>query len=201
MGVLTRWRGGFTTMMVIAIAVVLEVFDLTDEASRHWSADHAFTTSTVAGLLVLAITVLVINQLLRIQQVKDRARATTAQAVIVLGQAGRAARAVSSARNGSDERAAASDEVRTYLTMLLIAAPVLIDSAAPRAFLERAQHLAAVLARALAAADKTPAPTEPVGDAVGRLRAAATPLLKMLSPAERTATGADDVVGSGQPRP
>ncbi len=202
-GVVKRWQDGFATVVVIAVTVILAVLDLTDEASRRWSADHAFTTSTVASLLVLAITVLVVNQVLRIRQDKDRAQATAAQAAIVLAQAARARKAVSGAADGSDQRQAASEEVRAYLTMLLIAAPILIDSPVPRAFLERAQQLAAVLARTLAAVDKTPAApaqsADSLGDAFGRLRTAATPLLQVLTPAQRTATGADDVAESGQP--
>jgi uncharacterized membrane protein YcjF (UPF0283 family) len=192
-------------VVVIAIIVVLAVLDLTDGAARHWSADHAFTNSAVAGLLVLAFTVLVVNQVLRIRQVKDRAQVTAAQAAIVLAQAARAAQAVSSAADGSGERDAATDEVRTYLTMLLIAAPILIETAVPRAFLERAQQLAAVQARTLAAIGRTPsqapASTNAVGDALSRLRAAAAPLLALLTPAQRTATGADDIGGAGRPNP
>jgi len=145
---------------------------------------------------VLAITVLVINQVLRIRHVNDRAKATASQAAIVLGQARRAAGSVSSATKGSDERAAAVEEVRTYLMMLLIAAPVLIDSPVPRAFLEQGQKLAAVLASARVASDKNsgaPPADDRLGEALGRLRSAAAPLLEVLSPAQRAATGADDV--------
>jgi hypothetical protein len=80
--------------------------------------------------------------------------------------------------------------------MLLIAAPVLIEISVPRAFLEEAQQLAAVLASTLAALSKRPAEEggsiARLDDAVGRLRAAATPLLQILTPAQRAASGADD---------
>jgi hypothetical protein len=196
--VLKYWRSGSTTVVVVAITVVLVILDLTQEALRHWWADHAFTTSTVGGLLVLAITVLVVNQVVRIRQFRDEAQAIAAQSAILLAQAGRAARAVSSAADGSGERDAASEEVRTYLTMLLIAAPVLIEISVPRAFLEDAQQLGAVLASTLAAIRTTPpeelTSIDRLGDAVARLRAAATPLLQILTPAQRAAAGADDTV-------
>jgi hypothetical protein len=183
-------------VLVVAITALLAVLDLTVETARHWAAEHAFTTSTVSGLLVLAITFLVVNQVVKIRQYRDEAQAIAAQSAILLGQASRAARAVSSAGDGSDERDAASEEVRTYLTMLLIAAPVLIEISVPRAFLEQAQQLGAVLASTLSAVPKNPAgegiSIARLDDAVGRLRAAATPLLQVLTPAQRAAAGADD---------
>jgi hypothetical protein len=194
--VLKYWRSGIPTVLVIALTALLAVLDLTDEASRHWATDHAFTTSTVAGLLVLAITVLVVNQVVKIRQYRDEAQAIAAQSAILLAQASRAARAVSSAADGSDERDAASEEVRTYLTMLLIAAPVLIEISVPRAFLERAQQLGAVLASTLSAVPQCPAGERGsiarLDDAVAGLRAAATPLLQILTPAQRAAAGAGD---------
>jgi hypothetical protein len=183
-------------LVVVGVTVILVVLDLTEGQLRHWWADHAFTTSTVGGLLVLAITVLVVNQVVKIRQFRDEAQAIAAQSAILLAQAGRAARAVSSAADGSGERDAASEEVRTYLTMLLIAAPVLIEISVPRAFLEQAQQLGAVLASTLTAmpnkSGEAVVSTDPLGDAVKRLRAAATPLMQILTPAQRAAAGADD---------
>jgi hypothetical protein len=194
--VLKYWRSGIPTVLVIAITALLAGLDLTDGASRHWATEHAFTTSTVSGLLVLAITILVVNQVVKIRQYRDEAQAIAAQSAILLAQASRAARAVSSAANNAEERDAASEEVRTYLTMLLIAAPVLIEISMPRAFLEQAQQLGAVLASTLAAVPKNPA-GEPgsivrLDDAVAGLRAAAGPLLQILTPAQRAAAGAGD---------
>ncbi len=193
---LKYWSSGIPTILVIAITALLAVLDLTDGSARHWAANHAFTTSTVAGLLVVAITVLVVNQVVKIRQYRDEAQAIAAQSAILLAQASRAARAVSSAADGSAERDAASDEVRTYMTMLLIAAPVLIEIPMPRAFLEKAQQLGAVLASTLAAVPQKPAgevgSIARLDDAVKGLRAAATPLLQILTPAQRAAAGAGD---------
>lgn len=196
MDVLKYWRSGIPTVLVVAITGLLAVLDLTDETARHWAAEHAFTTSTVSGLLVLAITVLVANQVVKIRQYRDEAQAIAAQSAILLAQASRAGRAVSSAAEGPDERDAASEEVRTYLTMLMIAAPVLIEISMPRAFLEQAQQLGAVLASTLTAVPKNPAgelgSTARLDEAVEGLRAAAVPLLRILTPAQRAAAGADD---------
>jgi hypothetical protein len=66
-----------------------------------------------AGILVLGITVLIVDQVMRMRQLRDRSRATAAQAAIVLLQATRATQTASDALRGSGDRATASDEVRT----------------------------------------------------------------------------------------
>jgi hypothetical protein len=104
-------------------------------------------------------------------------------------QATRSAQAVSSALDGSGDRDAATDGFRTYMMMLLMGAPVLIDDPTARRFLEQAQYLGALLARALSAMDKSPAGAaaqgKGLGDAVQQLQNAAAPLLQLLSPAVR----------------
>ena len=100
---------------------------------------RAFTTDAIAGLLVVLITVLIVNQVLRLRQQRDRFRATAAHAALLLSQANRATRAVLACATSAD-RTAASDELRTYMIMLMIGAPILIDSKIPRALLEDAQR-------------------------------------------------------------
>jgi hypothetical protein len=162
----------------------------------------------VGGLLVLLITVLVVDQVVSIRQLNDRARAIAAQAAIVVTQARRTAQAVSQAVNphdGQGDRDAAVDEFRTYMMMLLVAAPVLIDAKVSRDFLEQAQVLGAELAKALAETAKpadgaadgaADAPARRAGtgkvstarlnEAVQRLREASTPLLQVLDPETRS---------------
>ena len=97
--------------------------------------------------------------------------------------------AVSQALAGSGERDAAGDEVRTYMMMLLVGAPVLIEATVSRNFLEQAQSLGGEMARALAATARTPGqvsyPTARLDDAVQQLRTASTPLLQVLDPETR----------------
>ena len=81
------------------------------------------------------------------------------------------------------------------MLMLLVSAPVLMDDPVARHFLEDAQHLGAVMAGALTAADKPPggaaapsgaaAPKDGLDEAIRQLRHAADPLLRLLSPAVR----------------
>jgi hypothetical protein len=137
-------------------------------------------------LLVLLITVLVADQVIRLSQINARARAVAAQAAIVVNQAIRSAQAVSGALAGSGDRDVAGDEFRTYMMMLLVAAPVLIDAKVSRNFLEQAQALGGEMARALAATAKKHGqasyPTVRLDDAVQRLKTASTPLLQVLDP-------------------
>ncbi len=189
------------------ITLTLVVGELTNAGQRRWWAAHPLTTDTVAGLLVLLVTVLVVNQLLNRRQARQRGHAVAAQAAIMVAQATRSAKAVSSVIDGSGDRGAASDGFRTYMLMLLIGAPVLIDDPVARRFLEQAQHLGGVMAGTLAvivrstagaavASDATggaAVPSDRLGDAMQQLQDAAAPLLLLLNPAMR-----DSIQGIGR---
>ena len=107
---------------------------------------------------------------------------------MVAGQALRATRTLNGALSGEGERDAAADELRTYMTLLLISAPVLMDAAVTRTFLTESQKHAGELARALSATasgdhpDDLEARLTAAGD---RVRAAAQPLLTMLGDDQR----------------
>lgn len=193
---LTGWRGWLAAVLVTLATIVLVSLDVAETRLRRWWLGHALTTDTVAGLLVLLITVLVANQVIRRRQLSDRSRAVAAQAAIMMAQAARSSRAVSSVLDGSGDREAASDEVRTYMIMLLVGAPVLIEARVSRDFLEQAQHLGGEMTRMLVAtpgaAAPGPAPADRLDDAVGRLRAASAPLLRMLNPEERVAAAGQE---------
>lgn len=191
---LSRWQGGLGALIVTLVACALVILDLTDEGLRGWWAEHALTTGTVSGLLVLLITVLVADQVVKLRQINERARAVAAQAAIVTGQAIRSSQAVSQVLAGSGNHEAAGDEFRTYMMMLLVAAPVLIDARTSRAFLEQAQTLGGELVRALAAARPGGhggyAPGR-LDDAVRQLKNASAPLLQSLDPETQQAVRGD----------
>ena len=196
---LSRWQGGSAAIVITLLAWALVIGDLADDGMRRWWDGHALTTDAVSGLLVLLITVLVVDQLVSRRQFNDRARAVGAQAAIILGQAMRASRVVAQAMAegaGPGDREAAGDEFRTYMIMLLVGAPVLIDAKVSRDFLEQAQALAGEMARVLgatAAAHNRPALPDPrLEAAVQQLRAASTPLLQVLDPETRIAVGGED---------
>lgn len=188
---------------VLAGGGVLVGLDATDGGIRRFFAQEALVTDVVSGVLVLLFTLLVVDQVVRRRALRARAKAVAAQVAIVLAQGVRTADAASGLDAGSGDRRAALDEQRTYMLMLLVAAPVLIDSPPARRFLESAQSLAGTVARLLV-------PDLPAGvlrllpndldAAAAALRASAIPLLAALSPSERTAVGEPDE-GSGEEAP
>jgi hypothetical protein len=192
-----RFLGWPPAVLATLITAGLVVGELTDAGLRRWWATRPLTTDTVAGLLVLLITVLVVNQLLNRRQSRQRGHAVAAQAAIVAAQAARSAQAVSALADGSGARDAASDGFRTYMLMLLTGAPVLINDPTARHFLEQAQYLGGLMARTLAVIDKSPkgttVPADDLQNAVRQLQSAAAPLLQLLTPTVR-----DAINGIGQ---
>jgi hypothetical protein len=192
-----RFLGWPPAVLATLITVGLVVGELTDAGQRRWWATRPLTTDTVAGLLVLLITVLVVNQLLNRRQSRQRGHAVAAQAAIMAAQAARSAQAVSALADGSGDRDAASDGFRTYMLMLLTGAPVLINDPIARHFLEQAQYLGGLMARTLEVIGKSPkgtaVPDDGLQDAVRQLQSAAAPLLQLLTPAIR-----DAINGIGQ---
>jgi ABC-type phosphate transport system auxiliary subunit len=192
--VLSRWQGGLGALVVTLVACALVILDLADDGLRHWWAEHALTTGIVSGLLVLLITVLVADQVVKLRQINERSRVVAAQAAIVTSQAVRAAQAISQILTDAGNREAAGDEFRTYMMMLLVAAPVLIDAKTSRAFLEQAQSLGGEMVRALASVRSGGAGGYSPGrldDAVRDLKAASSPLLQVLDPETRSAVRGD----------
>jgi len=163
---------------------------------RRWWAGHAMTTDVVGGLMVLLITVLVVDQVVLLRQINDRSRTVAVQAGIMVSQASRTAQAISATMDGAGDRDAAAEELRTYIMMLLAVAPVLIDAKMSRAFLEQAQRLGGVMARALNVISASTGQQDSVAGqldaAVQALKSASTPLLANLDPAMRAAVTQED---------
>jgi len=193
---LSRWLGGLAAAAVALVACVLVILDLTDTGLRRWWDAHALTTDTIAGLLVLLITVLVVDQVVRLRQGNSRARAVAIQVAILTTQANRAAQAVSQVLAGSGDRDMAYEEFRTYTMMVLAVAPVLIDARTSRNFLERAQDLDAAMARALSLLATAPGQEKflaaRLDDTMQALKSASTPLLQNLTPERQSAVRGDN---------
>jgi hypothetical protein len=197
--VLSRWVGGLAATVITLLTGVLVILDVNDEAMRRWWDVHALTCDTVSGLLVLLITLLVVDQVVSLRQINARARAVAAQAAIIMTEAMRASRAVDQATaKGADpgDHDTAADELRTYMMMLLVGAPVLIDEKVSRAFLEQAQVVAAEMAHALGVRARSPRPgtlaDKRLDNAVQQLRAASTPLLQVLDSETQAAVRGDE---------
>jgi hypothetical protein len=182
-----EWAGAAA---VTILAVALAVLDILDGAVHRWWAEHAFTNSLVSGLLVLLVTVLVADRVVHARQLRDRSRAIAAQAAIVLTQAVRTVQLADAVLDGTGNTEAAGDALQSYGTMLLIAAPLLIDATMSRTFLEAAQRLAGELVRALHAHRRGTAGDAErtrLDQAVDRLRGVAQPLMAILTPEQREA--------------
>jgi hypothetical protein len=177
----TRWQGWAAAIVVTLGTVALVMLDVDDSGFRHWWVNHAFTTDTVAGVLVVLLTVLVVNQLVRRRQILDRSQAVAAQTAIVVTQAARTCQAVSASLDGSGDKDAANDAFRTYMTMLLASAQVLIEERLSRTFLEEAQRLAAEMARALAGRGSAGDNKHRLDESLSQVRAAAQPLVQPLN--------------------
>ncbi len=193
---LSRWLGSLAAATVALVAGVLLILDVTDVGLRRWWDDHALTTDTVAGLLVLMITVLVVDQVVRLRQGNSRARAVAVQAAILMTQANSAAQAASRLLAGTGDRDTAYEEFRTYTMMLLAIAPIVIDANPTRNFLEQAQHLETELALALSVLAMPPGqgdfPPARLNDAIEALKSASTPLLQNLTPEMRSVVRRED---------
>jgi hypothetical protein len=193
---LSRWLGGLAAATVALVACVLVILDLTDAGLRRWWDAHALTTDTLAGLLVLMITILVVDQVVRLRQGNSRARAIAIQVAILMTQANTASRAVSQFLAGSGDRDMAYEEFRTYTMMLLSVGPVLIDARTSRNFLERAQDLDAAMAQALSVLATAPGqetfPAPRLDDTLQALKSTSTPLLQNLTPELRSAVRGDN---------
>jgi hypothetical protein len=192
----SRWLGWLAAAAAALVACVLVVLDLTDAGPRRWWDDHALTTDTIAGLLVLMITVLVVDQVVRLRQGSSRARAVAIQVAILTTQANIASRAVSRVLAGSGDRDAAYEEFRTFTMMVLSVAPILIGARTSRNFLERAQDLDGAMAQALSVLTTVPGQEKSVADQLDDtlqgLKSASTPLIQNLPGEMRSAVRGDD---------
>ncbi len=99
-----HWRGWLAALAATLVTAGLVAAEIDDAGMRHWWSGHALTTDTVSGLLVLLITLLVVNQVVRRRQLRDRSQAIAAQAAIMMAQADRASSAGSADDQPSSEQ-------------------------------------------------------------------------------------------------
>lgn len=189
---LRQWLAWSWALIVMVVTAVLVILDISDRAVHHFWSQHSFSSSVLSGLLVLLLTVLIVDRVARRRQERNQSRAIGAQAAIIVAQAARAVDAIKTASPAAEDRDAAGEELRTYMQMLLVSAPVLIDAALPRTFLESAQRLAAQLYRTLREDGKQPPPKTTLDAGVKQLQADAAPLLEALNRQQRVAVTSDD---------
>jgi uncharacterized protein involved in response to NO len=188
--VLNRWQAWSAALTVTVITALLVILDISDRSvHRYWSR-HSFTSSVLAGVLVLLLTVLLVDRVVASRELKNQSRAIGAQAALIAAQAQRAVQAVTQNLDGKSQGSDATTEVQTYTVVLSISASLFINSSITRAFLEDAQRLAAELIRALRpsdGADSAARAKQRLDQAVARLRRSAKPMLAALNEQQRAA--------------
>jgi hypothetical protein len=183
-----------TTIAVTPVLLTLVVLDVADRGVRGWFDTHAFTSDVLTSILVLLITVRVVAA----RRQRERGLVIAAQSAIISRQARRTLDLVRETLTSPDNRETATDELRTYMAMLLVSAPVLMEAATARAFLESAQRLAALMSQTLEH-DSVRRSVGPRLDAAAQaMRDAVTPLLATLDHAQlRAVESVDD--GDSEP--
>jgi hypothetical protein len=166
-----------------------------------WWIDHPFTTAVVTGLLVLLVTVLIADRVIERRRLKERSRGIAAQAALVYAQAARACEAVrplleSDSVADEDAEGEATEQVRTYALIVMIAVPTLIDASSTRTFLETAQGLGTELGAALTRhrrGESGAQLADRIDAGLSTLREVARPLADLLDPRLRAAVEGQDV--------
>ncbi len=192
----TRFRRVAAEAVALGL-VALVACDLWIVGFRTWWDRHSLTGSVVSSLLVLAVTALIVDEVVANRQRRDRAVTVAVQGLIVFGQARRAYDAISA--SGVDQLGAngASEELRTLAVMLLAASPSLFDDPEARQFLEQVERLSASMLLWVSASPAAVPSTDVRGrlaSEMSRLKASVEPLVARIPPADRT-------VLEGEPKP
>jgi hypothetical protein len=159
--------------------VVLVVSDLWVGTVHDWWDRHSLTGSVVSNLLVLAVTALIVDEVVARRQRRERAVSVAVQGLIVYNQARRVFEAVSSGGHDTEHEDAAQEELRTLTTMLLTASSSLFDDPEARQFLSQVERCTGLMVR-VSSSSGTGTPTDDhrtrLSDEMGRLRASVGPL-------------------------
>jgi hypothetical protein len=132
--------------VVVSVALVtLLACDLSIAGFRAWWNAHSFTGNIVSSLLLLAVTGLVVDEVVARRQRRQREVSVAAQALIVYGQARRTCQALVGNKPDDDDLRAAKEESRDLANMVLTASSSLFDDPAGREFLRQVQRLMGVL--------------------------------------------------------
>jgi hypothetical protein len=171
--------------VVVSVALVtLLVCDVSIDGFRAWWNTHSLTGNIVSSVLLLAVTGLVVDEVVARRQRKQREVSVAAQALIVYGQARRTCQALVGPRPEDSDLRAAKEESRDLASMVLTASSSLFDDPAGREFLRRVQRLIAVLyvVSHPASADSEPGKLERVRAEMTELTASIRPLIARTPP-------------------
>lgn len=168
------------------ILVALVGCDLWVGAFRSWWDGHELTGSIVSSLLVLAVTALIIDEVVANRQRRERGVSVAVQGLIVYLQTRRAYEAVTA---DGQEPGASSEELRNLAGMLLTASSGLFDDPVARRFLEEAERLTGVMIRTVSKASDRALSADArrgLAEKMAQLKTAVEPLLARIPSEERS---------------
>lgn len=174
--------------VVMAGLLTLIALDLWIRSVELWWSRHSLATSIVANLLVLAVTLLIVDEVLAARRRRDRALSVAVQALIVYGQARRVWDAITGQKGTVTPQASDPfEESRTLASMLLTAAPNLFEDPEARRFLEALQRfLAALVSDAVRSRHGTTTESRnELDSAWSQLQDASKPLVARIAPQQR----------------
>jgi hypothetical protein len=132
--------------VVVSVALVtLLICDISMGGFRVWWNAHSLTGNIVSSVLLLAVTGLVIDEVVARRQRKEREVTVAAQALIVYGQARRTCDVLVGPKPDDADVRAAKEESRYLASMVLTASSSLFDDPEGRDFLRRLQRLMGAL--------------------------------------------------------
>ena len=174
--------------MVTAALASLIGGDLWSGGFRAWWDRHSLTGSIVSNLLVLAVTGLIVDEVVARRQRRERAVSVAVQGLIVFGQARRACGVILSSDVEESGSGDPSEELRTLASMVLTASPSLFDDPAARRFLEQVEHFSVSMFHAVSvspAAALSAENRERLTADMSQLEASVKPLLARIPPQDR----------------
>ena len=180
-----RFAAATVTMSLLALVAC----DLWIRGFQLWWDRHSLTGSVATSLLVLAVTALIVDEVVARRQRREHAQSVAVQALIVYGQARRAWKTVMTVGDTAEGSASSpSEELRTLASMLLTAAPGLFDDPVTRRFLEEVERFSGLVLRIAVGSrghlsDDDRAQLE---SAMTQLQAAVEPLFVRIPDADRT---------------
>jgi hypothetical protein len=161
----------------------------------YWTR-HGLTGSIVSNLFAVAVTGLIIDELIAHRQRRARAVSVAAQALVVYTQARYLCDAVTTVE-GPDARQAIGENLRSLANMLLVASPEFFDDPPAQRFLVQVQRFTASVFQALGSPASGPldrGARERVAADMARLASEAEPLVRRL-PADPLAIGGTRAAG------
>jgi hypothetical protein len=180
---------------VAGLLVALVICDLSIGTFQAWWDRHSLTGSIVSSLLVLAVTALIVDEIVARRQRKERAMSVAVQALIVYGQGRRTWDAVKSSaadeKGGENGAGRVLEEWRALANMLLTASPALFEDPEALRFLEEVERFSGLILSRFRRSDGTLADDDRqhLEDEFSKVERAVAPLMARLPKADESLFG------------